>query len=115
MTTTFDVTDYVSGDTLRLRFTVLHPDGGVFPNLDTCQIEWTLLRPTPLGVPEPHLLKAIGTGVTIIDVETGDVAVDIEQGEIPAIGAFVHSLVVTTADGHKYTEIRGVFSPTTNL
>jgi hypothetical protein len=115
MTTAFDINDYVAGDTLRLDLTVLHPNGDVFPSLDTCQIEWSLGRPTSLGICEPFLIKTLGAGVTLINAATGEVAVNVESGEIPQTGAFIHTLTIITADGQRYTEMRGTISPTVTL
>ena len=107
MTATVDITDYVAGDSLAIEFTVLQPDGSVFPDLDLCTIAWKLDQTAPLGVGANLLSKSLGHGVTLLSADIGTVSVVIDPGEIPSIGAMLHSLVITTDIGHIYTACRG--------
>lgn len=109
MTTTVDISDYVAGDSLRIDFTVLQSDGAVFPDLATCTIEWHLDQVGPLGPGRNILTKSLGHGVALVSAAAGTVRVDIAPGEISAMGAMLHSLVVTTAGGQTYTVTRGEF------
>jgi len=109
MSTEVDITDYVAGDALDIDFTVTQSDGSVFPSLSTCTIEWRLDFVSPLGPGANYLTKDLDGGVTLVDEEAGTVSVSIETDEIEPLGSLLHSLIVTTADGDKYTVAKGEF------
>jgi hypothetical protein len=109
MSSQVDITDYVAGDSLEIDFTVLQSDGTVFPSLNTCTISWKLDQVAPLGPGANLLTKTLGQGVTLVSAPDGTVTVVINEGEVPAIGAMTHALVVTTGSGAQYTVAKGEF------
>lgn len=103
---TYNVPDYIAGDTLAMEFTVRTTAGSV-PAVDTATWRYAVAPITPRAVGAPLFTKTLGAGVQVMDAETGLVRVTVNEGDIPDAGNYHHELEMTLSGGESFTIMSG--------
>jgi hypothetical protein len=100
--------DLFAGDAFLLPLTLENPDGTPH-SLVGSTIVWNLFPMTGAVISStPLLTKGIGTGITVVDQDAGQVIVSIDAGEVPDVGVYFHKLTATEV-GSTSTYVDGRF------